>query len=97
MSKYKHPNQAAQREPKFDECLPDSGMMEPQFPDYNKDQKIKMVHFVADAVINFNYVKFVDSDKYKIDLMNGFVIIIDTTHNVKYSVPVENIRTITFQ
>lgn len=70
-----------------------------EFPPYEHEpvKVIKLVHFVVDAVVNFNYVKQVSCETHHISLVNDLVLFQDKNSKVQYLVPISNVRTIVFQ
>lgn len=70
-----------------------------EFPPYEPEpaKVIKLVHFVVDAVVNFNYVKQVSCETHHISLVNDLVLFQDKNSKVQYMVPLSNVRTVVFQ
>jgi hypothetical protein len=69
------------------------------FPPYVPEpvKVIRLVHFVVDAVVNFNYVKQVSCETHDISLVEDLVFFQDKNSKVQYMVPLSNVRTVVFQ
>ena len=60
-------------------------------------KKIKQVHFIAEAMINFELIKHIESDNFELNLLEDFIMIQDKKSKITYMVPVSNIRTLVLQ
>lgn len=73
--------------------------MKPSQVTVNKpaEKKVKLVCFVVDAVINFNYTKQISCEEFEITLVEDIVFFQDRKTKIQYAVPMSNVRTIIFQ